>query len=807
MRELGLLVRPRTVETQLGFVQNSPLCCLLHITHRFVSKLVSITTGGWTKVGVALVQESRTKGIRYKRSHIYGQMMLQLVRILHGKKVVSKCLPIGRSRLGPATIVRGYLRSFGGWAPNGVPNFQARWRSLYPRSARTASAHGSSHALEKTGLFDKPLLNRPEGFAEATQQALRKAKELVLDIRSLADRPSVSIVMKMDELSDTLCQVADLAECIRLVHPDPAMIEAAQSACLVINNYVEELNTDTRLHRSLDNLMKTPEYAHFDRVTQRTTELLMHDFESSGIHLEERKREKVVDLNSRILQLGHQFVSNASLPILVPKRQCPTVLQKYFRMQNSHTVVDHVPYYSSDSQLRSLSYRLYYTDIPQQQEVLEQMLELRHQLATATGYPTFAHRVLRTCMAEYPDVVREFLEALSERILPLAREEVEEMIGLKRNFGNQFDSHTLRPWDVAFCSSLAESHHFPVRTSDIQEYFVIKNCLTGLDSLFHSLFDVQLQQVPTKPGEVWDAGVMKLAFVHDMEGLLGYTYCDLIGRAGKTISDCHFTIQGGRETEDGGYQTPVIALCCNFPQRGSEGSVLLSQQAVENLFHEMGHALHSMLGRPKYQNVTGTRCSTDFAEVPSTLMEYFLNDERVLASFAHHYKTGRPIPKSHLSTFKLSSKLFPAFDAQIQIVYAMPDLTLHGPHPLGKSCVQLATDIYRQYAPLDPVPGVTWCLRFNHFYGYGARYYSYLWSRAVSSLIWTNCFKHDPFSRESGERLRTMLKYGGGLPAKRLVHDMLGFEPTITDLVEALCHDITEHRQRMKDIHDSKLTR
>lgn len=57
-------------------------------------------------------------------------------------------------------------------------------------------------------------------------------------------------------------------------------------------------------------------------------ELFLFDFELNGIHLEERKRQYVVDLNNFILVTGQRFMTAAEKPRSVDKNELPDVLSK-----------------------------------------------------------------------------------------------------------------------------------------------------------------------------------------------------------------------------------------------------------------------------------------------------------------------------------------------------------------------------------------------------------------------------------------------------------------------------------------------
>ena len=72
-------------------------------------------------------------------------------------------------------------------------------------------------------------------------------------------------------------------------------------------------------------------------------------------------------------------------------------------------------------------------------------------------------------------------------------------------------------------------------------------------------------------------------------------------------------------------------------------------------------------------NASFDRCSTDFAEMPSTLMEYFASDPRVLQSIGRHYKTGEKLPLNTLEKYCATRKIFAGVDLQMQTFYSIMD--------------------------------------------------------------------------------------------------------------------------------------
>ena len=649
------------------------------------------------------------------------------------------------------------------------------------------NTHSKKDSLfKRTGLFGIDQLQGPDGFHSLRNQTIERANCLVDEIAN-SPAGSENVVSLFDELSNSLCKVADLAEFIRVGHPQPRFRATAEQASVAISSLVEQLNVDRRLYNALVNSKFK------DELDEHVASLFLFDFEQCGIHLDDNKRTTVWQLNESIMKLGSIFASNANQSRLVNTSDLPESVRSLFPTSSNKAIVSNLHAESSNELMRETAYRFFLAPDQTQDDILTNLLRCRLRLAQICGFESYADRAVKGSIAGSPDVVKEFLDILNERVRPLAENDYKQMLSLKESEQTHAKGIKVRlnAWDVPYYCANYKRGIYDQSVLQSMPYFSIGVCMDGLNMIFNELYGVRMQVEQCEPGELWHNDVIKLC-IRDEESndILGYIYCDLFERPVKQHQDCHHTIRGGCRLRDGSYQLPIVVLVLSLPDSNDNNPSLLTPNMVDNLFHEMGHAMHSMMARTKYQHITGTRCSTDLAEVPSILMEFFASDPRVLSRFARHHATGQTMPQELMMRWIASKKVFVASETQLQVFYAALDQAYHSAsvfkwssndetdkRPIGreKSTTEILAETQRQYYSIPYVENTAWQLRFSHLVGYGAKYYSYLVSRAVAGAIWNKLFAQDPLSRQAGERYRyEVLAPGGGKPAQKIAEDVLG---------------------------------
>ncbi|KAI1083279.1 mitochondrial intermediate peptidase-like protein [Whalleya microplaca] len=697
---------------------------------------------------------------------------------------------------------------------------------------------------ENVGLFRNKYLTSPQGFltfAEVTVSRAQKLVDKVLRASTLEEYKAV--VRDLDRLSDLLCRVLDVSDFVRVTHPDEKIQAAASQAWASVYQYMNQLNTATGLSEQLGKALANPEVmASWNEEEQTVAQLLQQDFMKSAIHLPKESRDQFVDLSQRISELGSFFIESMhpeeqyiTLPSSKFHGMDPRLAQKYttrgvLRLPSMSPEATLALRTVHDEDTRKAIYFATRTASKRSIQVLEAILKSRAALANLAGFESYGQMALQDkMMAKTPESVQQFLLALSNHNAPLVDEEVAELLQAKIQRLDQSTASGLQPWDKDYYMETIRSRTRSQRRSNdfLSAYFSLGTVMQGLSRLFTRLYGIRLVPRDTLPGETWHPDVRRLDVVSDTDGHVAVLYCDLFYRDDKSPNPAHFTVRCSREilpdeiqeaaehnaygfeglpqfespidaANDGMHvsqnsgsikQLPTIALVCDFLQEKKVRNepALLDYYQMETLFHEMGHAIHSVLARTSLQNVAGTRCATDFAELPSTLMEHFSADPSVLALFARHHVTDEPLPY-HMVADKLHVfKRFEASDRENQIILAMLDQKYHSSLPSHDKfdSTEVYLDLQRTFGELPPdAPGTAWQGFFGHLFGYGSTYYSYLFDQVLSERVWRIVFSAGQdgaaLDRANGERLKeNLLKWGGSRDPWRCLSDTLRDERLI----------------------------
>ena len=125
------------------------------------------------------------------------------------------------------------------------------------------------------------------------------------------------------------------------------------------------------------------------------------------------------------------------------------------------------------------------------QNIVLDIVKLRHERANLLGYKTHAHFVLEERMAETPEKVLSFSNELLAKAKPAAEREFKQLTEFAKKDGIE----QLQKWDGAYYSEKLKKELFNLDQEALKPYFKLENVIEGVFTIANKLFDLQFKKV------------------------------------------------------------------------------------------------------------------------------------------------------------------------------------------------------------------------------------------------------------------------------------------------------------------------
>ncbi len=401
---------------------------------------------------------------------------------------------------------------------------------------------------------------------------------------------------------------------------------------------------------------------------------------------------------------------------------------------------------------------------------------LRHARATLLGYDSHAHFQMEERMAETPARVGEFLGRLLEKSRPAAQREMEELAEFMRAESGDAE---LMPWDYAYWATKLKEKKYSLDAEELRPYFKLQSVLAGSFEHARRLYGLSFALAKGVPVYAPDVQVFEVKDEKSGE-YMGLLYTDFHPRATKADGAwCTRFKSQWRDTT--GMHRPHVSIVCNFTKPTATKPSLLTFQEVSTLFHEFGHALHSLLSRCRHRSLSCTSVFRDFVELPSQIMENWIKEKDSLALFARHYETGAIIPDQLVNKIVASDNFHAAYAMMRQLRFAFLDLAWYSGDPADITDVgAFERSAVKKTDLLPNIEGANLSCSFAHIFsgGYSAGYYGYKWAEVLDADAFELFKQEGVFSRKVADRFRSaVLERGGTEHPMTLYKEFRGREP------------------------------
>lgn len=416
------------------------------------------------------------------------------------------------------------------------------------------------------------------------------------------------------------------------------------------------------------------------------------------------------------------------------------------------------------------------------QNILKRITVLRNERANLLGLESHAHYMLQNRMAQTTEKVNDFIEDLLSKSLPKAKKELHEIKLFARDKDN---IDQLNPWDLAYYSGKMKKHLYGFDQEDLRPYFKVEYVVKGVFKVASMLYGLKFEELKDIPVYASDVKVYRTTDSDDR--FLGFLYMDLFPRKTKR-GGAWKTVLQHQGLINGEMKRPHVLVAANLTPSTLSLPSLLKLSEVKTIFHEFGHALHSLLSECKYASLSGTQVYRDFVELPSKIMENWITQKDCLLLFARHHETDEPIPEELIEGIIAAKKYNAGISMLGQLRLSILDMAWHSADPSGIEDISSFEDGVVSRTRLFPkIDGTSISCKFNHIFsgGYSAGYYSYKWSEVLDADAFELFKMNGIFDQETAARFRECILIKGNTQhPMELYRAFLGREPDAGALLE-----------------------
>ena len=414
-------------------------------------------------------------------------------------------------------------------------------------------------------------------------------------------------------------------------------------------------------------------------------------------------------------------------------------------------------------------------------EIVKEIVQLKHKRANLLGFDTFADYVLNDRMAQNVTNVYGLLNDLYDNCYNKAKEELNE---LKEYAKKLDDLEDFKQWDQSYYSTKLKKEKFNIDPEMLRPYFKADNVINGIFKVANKMYGIEFKEL--KNIDTWHKEVRCYEVINNDKSLVGLIYIDLHPRPTKRSGAWMNSIKDNGLYK-GQIRRPHVQFTANLTRSTENKPALLTFGEVETIFHEFGHCLHGLLSDCKYSTIGNTNVKWDFVELPSQIMENWVSEKEALNLFAHHFETNEIIPDELIKKIKDSKNYGAAgmYLRQIQLGYI--DMAWHTNTDTVEDVEKYEEKVLKKTALLDRIENTSISAHFGHIFGggYAAGYYSYKWAEVLEADAFESFQENGIFNQNTASSFRKNILSKGNLKnPMELYKDFKGREPKVTALLK-----------------------